>query len=175
MLVPVIVVGAILSAVIPVLDGRSDETLQASAEKVKASLPEALRPKFDQALLIVLTAAPDASKAEDPAEAVRIARASLHGKTAEEVIRSAEAMVQRILDDEAQRQSKVTSRALPAGTPVQANTFACEALLSTSIAPARIRDSQAYRISETSLLKPEAEPRGSPLFRLGGRASHSDR
>jgi hypothetical protein len=44
MLFPAMVVAAILAATMPVLDGRSEETLQASAEKVKASLPEALWP-----------------------------------------------------------------------------------------------------------------------------------
>jgi hypothetical protein len=36
---------------------------------------------------------------------LRIATTSLNGQTAEEVIKTAETMVQRLLDDEAKRQS----------------------------------------------------------------------
>lgn len=142
------------------LDAASDARLDQTTAVVRAELAEAQRAKFDQAMKILMADFID--KQDDGATKEQFVAgwlALLQGKTANEVIAAAEAIVRKMIDDHTKERATTVSRALTGTAAARGASFACESLLSTSIKPEPVDQAEYFEVTETSLLKPESETR----------------
>lgn len=94
----VVLVTALAACSAPTIDGSSDQAARESAQRVRESLPEGQRDDFDNALMAVTMHSAFGDKslleiaASNPEQAKANALARLDGKTAEEVIKMADAI-----------------------------------------------------------------------------------
>jgi len=139
-----------------VVDSSSDATFEASLASIKATLPEASRQKFDQAVMILMASVLEGGE-QTGVDASKLLRAKLDGVAGQKSIRQAESFVSKILEDERARKAKTTDALLPGPPPIRSNSWACEAILSTSIKPAEPRDADVFQLSNDSLVKPRHE------------------
>jgi hypothetical protein len=140
------------------IDATSEATFERTVSSVQASLPEPQRRKFDQAIVLLMgdffgKLGDDHTQDETLAQW----RRTLHGKTARDVLVSAEVLVRSLLEEHEREQANVVSRPMPVARAALGGSFSCQALLSTSIQPEHASDAEYYSISETSFMKSEVE------------------
>lgn len=145
----------------PRVDATTHESFEASFDRVEASVPSELREKFKQASTILMSGTVDALGEASEERALEAMRHAFHGKSANEIISAAEAIVRRMLESEQQRQQKATAVDMPRPLDLSKSaSFACNALLSTFVKRAEPSVAGAFAITSSSLLKPP--PSSSP-------------
>jgi hypothetical protein len=142
------------------LDTSSDATLQLTTAAARNELPEAQRHKFDQAMKVLMADFVEKQGDEVSREQfVAELRAALDGKTANDVIVAAEIIARTMLGEHARKQAATASRVLPAAKKVHGTSFVCDSLLNTAIKLDRADEAEYFEVTETSLLKSDAEIR----------------